>query len=74
MNVFGDELADWLRLTLTPGIGDVTARKLLSAFGLPGDVLTQSQTALRQVVSPAQAAALHAAPPRPDWPKPSRRL
>lgn len=64
MNVFGDELADWLRLTLTPGIGDVTARKLLSAFGLPGDVLTQSQTALRQVVSPAQAAALHAAPPR----------
>ena len=64
MNVPSDELSDWLRLTLTPGIGDITARKLLSAFGLPCDVLAQSRTALQQVVSPAQAAALHAEPPR----------
>ena len=62
----GEELADWLRLTSTPGIGDITARKLLSAFGLPGDVLAQSRTALQQVVSPAQAAALHTRPPRLD--------
>jgi DNA processing protein len=64
--VDGEELADWLRLTSTPGIGDITARKLLSAFGLPGDVLAQSRTALQQVVSPAQAAALHTRPPRLD--------
>ena len=62
----GEELADWLRLTSTPGIGDITARRLLSAFGLPGDVLAQSRTALQQVVSPAQAAALHTRPPRLD--------
>ena len=62
----GDELADWLRLTSTPGIGDISARRLLSAFGLPSDVLAQSRTALQQVVSPAQAAALHTRPPRLD--------
>ena len=28
------ELAGWLRLSLTPGIGDGTARRLLAAFGL----------------------------------------
>ena len=64
MSLPDDELADWLRLTSTPGIGDITARKLLSAFGLPGDVLSQSRNALLQVVSSAQAAALHVQPPR----------
>ncbi len=63
MSVHGEELADWLRLTLTPGVGDITARKLLSAFGLPGDVLAQSRAALEQVVSPAQATALQLRPP-----------
>ena len=29
------ELAAWLRLTLTPGIGGEAQRKLLAAFGLP---------------------------------------
>ena len=62
MSGIGDELADWLRLTLTPGVGDITARKLLSAFGLPSAVLAQSRTALEQVVTPAQAAALHLRP------------
>ncbi|WP_219215241.1 DNA-processing protein DprA [Variovorax boronicumulans] len=57
-----DELADWLRLALTPGIGDGTARRLLAAFGLPGAVFTQSPAALRDVVTPAQASALQAAP------------
>ena len=57
-----DELADWLRLALTPGIGDVTARKLLAAFGLPGNVFAQSPTALRDVATPAQATALHSVP------------
>lgn len=45
-----EELGHWLRLTLTPGVGNATARKLLAAFGLPGAVFNQSAAALRQVV------------------------
>ena len=58
-----DELAGWLRLALTPGIGDGTARRLLAAFGLPDAVFGQSQAALEQVCSAAQAKALTAVPP-----------
>lgn len=58
-----DELNGWLRLTLTPGVGNTTARKLLSAFGLPKTVFEQPLSALLQVVSPAQAAALRGDPP-----------
>ena len=58
-----DELGSWLRLTLTPGVGNTTARKLLAAFGLPVAVFEQSTTALRQVVGPATAAALRTEPP-----------
>jgi DNA processing protein len=56
------ELAGWLRLSLTPGIGDATARKLLAAFGLPEGVFAQTDAALRQVVSAAQADALRQPP------------
>ncbi|MDR3455019.1 MAG: DNA-processing protein DprA [Rhodoferax sp.] len=58
-----DELAAWLRLTLTPGVGNAGARKLLAAFGLPQAVFEQSATALRQVVSATQAGALLTEPP-----------
>ena len=58
-----EELSAWLRLTLTPGVGNESIRKLLAAFGLPDAVLSQSSTALRQVVRPAQAIALHTEPP-----------
>jgi DNA processing protein len=57
-----EELAAWLRLTLAPGIGNITARKLLAAFGLPQAVFEQSHTALRQVVSEKQADALRTIP------------
>nr|MDP2191112.1 DNA-processing protein DprA [Rhodoferax sp.] len=57
-----EELAAWLRLTLTPGVGNETARKLLAAFGLPAAVFGQSAAALLQVVNPAQATALRAEP------------
>ncbi len=57
-----EELAGWLRLTLTHGVGDTAARKLLAAFGLPTAVFAQSRAALQQVVSPAQAAALGQVP------------
>lgn len=58
-----DELAGWLRLTLTPGIGNQTARRLLAAFGLPEAIFSQSPSALLQVVTPVQADALREEPP-----------
>ena len=57
-----EELGSWLRLTLTPGVGNATARKLLAAFGLPGAVFSQSAAALRQVVGETQANSLRAEP------------
>ena len=57
-----EELAGWLRLALTPGVGDGTARRLLAAFGLPDAVFAQSQAALAQVCSAAQAKVLGVLP------------
>jgi DNA processing protein len=56
------ELAGWLRLTLSHGIGDTTARRLLAAFGLPEDIFRQSPAALGELVTPAQVAALEKPP------------
>lgn len=58
-----DELRAWLRLSLSPGIGNITARKLLACFGLPQAIFEQSTTALRQVATPLQTQALRAEPP-----------
>ncbi len=58
-----DELAGWLRLTLAEGIGNIAARKLLAAFGLPDAVFDQTPTALQYFVSQAQAGALKITPP-----------
>jgi DNA processing protein len=58
-----DELAAWLRLSCTPGVGTGTARKLLAAFGLPEAIFHQSLTTLSQVVSTTQASALRCEPP-----------
>jgi len=43
------ELKAWLRLTLSPGVGNNTARKLLAAFGSAEAVFGQSVAALRQL-------------------------
>ncbi len=51
-----------MRLTLTPGVGNGTARKLLAAFGLPQAIFEQPSTALRQVVNSTQALALRTPP------------
>lgn len=59
-----DELAAWLRLTRTPGIGNDAARRLLAAFGLPQAIFEQGASALRQVVGPTLASALLAEPPQ----------
>ncbi|WP_296491592.1 DNA-processing protein DprA [Rhodoferax sp.] len=58
-----DELKAWLRLTLSPGIGNVSARKLLETFGLPQAIFEQAGSALRQVSTPAQTQALRTEPP-----------
>ena len=56
------ELAAWLRLALTADVGNLAARSLLAAFGLPESIFRQSEEALRQVVSAAQAQALQREP------------
>ncbi len=56
------ELAAWLRLTETPGVGPVAARQLLAAFGLPQDIFVQPYSALARVLPERQARALLAAP------------
>ena len=61
-----EEMALWLRLQLTEGIGRNTARQLLTAFGLPQQVFSQSVGALREVVTERQAKALHATPTNLD--------
>ena len=53
-----DELRAWLRLSLTDGVGNEAARKLLACFGSPQAVFEQSEAALAQVVTPKQAQAL----------------
>ena len=45
-----DTLAGWLRLTLIPGIGGETQRKLLSAFGLPERIFSAGRSSLRGVI------------------------
>jgi DNA processing protein len=57
-----EELASWLRLALTPGVGNETARKLMAAFGLPAELFAAPASALRQVVGGTLAASL-AEPP-----------
>ena len=56
------ELEAWLRLTLTPGVGNDSVRRLLAAFGLPQAIFEQPAVALRQLLTSAQASAL-AQPP-----------
>ena len=46
-----DGLAAWLRLTLIPGIGGETQRKLLAAFGSPAGVFDASPVATRAVAA-----------------------
>ncbi len=53
-----DELRAWLRLSLTDGVGNDAARRLLACFGSPQAIFTQTETALRQVVSAKQTQAL----------------
>jgi DNA processing protein len=53
-------LADWIRLERTPGIGKETARRLLAAFGLPGNIFAAGYGALLKVVPERMARSLTA--------------
>ena len=55
-------LSDWLRLSLTDGVGTQTARDLLSRFGLPEQVFGAGFAALHKCVSEKLALALSAPP------------
>lgn len=57
------ELAAWLRLLLTPGVGRAAARRLLAACGGAQQIWTERH-AWNGLVSAAQAHALAALPPR----------
>lgn len=57
-----DELAAWLRLLETPGVGRESARRLLAAFGSPQAALHASSAARREVIGRGPAEAL-ARPP-----------
>ncbi len=57
-----DELAAWLRLLETPGLGREAARRLLAAFGAPQSVFDAGRIALREVAGEATAETL-ATPP-----------
>ena len=57
-----NDLAGWLRLTLTDGVGNEAARQLLAAFGPPQNIFSQPQNALTQLVSLNQARQLKAVP------------
>lgn len=59
-----EELAAWLRLALTPGVGNDAARRLLAAFGLPTSIFAQPLAALGHLVSRAQAESLQVEPPQ----------
>jgi DNA processing protein len=53
-----DSLAAWLRLTLIPGIGGETQRRLLAAFGSPEAVFAAGRSALSGVIGSAAASRL----------------
>ena len=57
-----EELLAWLRLTLSPGVGNSAARKLLATFGSAQGIFDQSSATLRQLGSDKLAGALKSEP------------
>ena len=45
------DLAAWIKLSLIPGLGGQSLRKLLGAFGLPQQILAAGRSALTRIVS-----------------------
>lgn len=65
MALAASELATWLRLEQTTGVGPETARKLLAAFGLPENIFASSRASLLKVV-PERVATNLLADPAPE--------
>ena len=57
-----DELRAWLRLSLTEGVGNETARQLLAAFGSPQAIFEQDASALKAVGTERLRRAIEAEP------------
>jgi DNA processing protein len=57
-----DELSAWLRLTLTPGVGNDACRKLLAAFGSAQAVFEQSASSLRELGTERLVKAIQSQP------------
>ena len=57
-----ESLRSWLRLSLTPGVGNITARALLQGFGLPERIFQRSASELQALVSPAISQQLTLVP------------
>ena len=55
-----EELAAWIRLQMTPGVGILTAHKMLSAYGLPQNIFTTPYEEIARIVSPKMADVLYA--------------
>ena len=53
-----EDLAAWLRLSLTPGLSSESLRRLLADFGGPEPVLAASRAALARHVGDSVAAAI----------------
>lgn len=53
-----ETLAGWLRLTLVPGIGGATQRRLLDALGLPEAIFSAGRGALRALIGDKAARRL----------------
>jgi DNA processing protein len=56
------ELNAWLRLTLSTGVGNDTARKLLAEFGSAEAIFGQTQASLRELGSEKLVNAIHTRP------------
>ena len=52
------DAADWIALSLIPGLGGETYRQLLKAFGLPANIFAASYTQLTSFTQPAVARAI----------------
>jgi len=55
-----EELTAWLRLTTTPKLGGAGLRRLLSAFGMPEQVMRESEASLVRCVGEELAQSLRA--------------
>jgi DNA processing protein len=52
------ELAAWIELSLVPGLGSQSFRSLLSAFGLPANILAATRAQLGRVVNESLAGRI----------------